>query len=114
MPVLRQGDVLLVAVEEIPIGALPVPAAEHRGRMCLVVARGERTGHAHTLPADHAVLLRATDASGNLEGFAEVLTAGVALAHEEHRSLPIPVGRYRVIMQRQYDPIQTGGLPVID
>jgi hypothetical protein len=110
---LRQGDVLLLPVDSIPSSVMPVPTAQHRGRPCLVVARGERTGHAHTLPADPAITLFSGE-EGTSIGFLEVRGDETCLRHEEHRPLPIAAGRYRVIMQRQHDPALARGLAVAD
>lgn len=95
----RQGDVLLVPCGDIPARAL-AEAAEN-GRV--VLARGERTGHAHTMAADRVCYFR-EDGSG---GGAFIRVAGpapVALMHEEHAALTIPPGSYRVVQQREYQP----------
>ncbi|MGH6898276.1 MAG: hypothetical protein ACREJ5_17290 [Geminicoccaceae bacterium] len=115
MTLLRQGDVLLIPVDEVPRRAVRVPAVEHGGRRCLVVAHGERTGHAHTLPAEPGItLFRDEGGAGDSGGFLEVAIASVKLHHEEHRALRIRAGRYRIVTQRQYDPTRSGGLPVAD
>ena len=41
----RQGDVLVVPVDEIPTGLKKVPREQGR----LVLAHGEATGHAHVV-----------------------------------------------------------------
>ena len=106
----RQGDLLLVAIREIPPQAAPVAAARQRGSRRLVIARGEATGHAHTLPAVPGIRLLRTASAGYLE----VRMASALLSHEQHRALPIPAGRYRIIMQRQYDPAAAGARAVAD
>jgi len=94
----RQGDVLLVPCADIPAGAVE-EAAEH-GRV--VLARGERTGHAHTMAADRVCYFR-EDGTGR--GFIRVAgPAPVDLTHEEHAPLAIPPGSYRVVQQREYQP----------
>lgn len=95
----RQGDVLLVPCSEIPaIARKEAPAGER-----VVLAEGERTGHAHTMLADRVSYFR-EDGSGS---GAYVHVAGpspVDLTHEEHDTLAIPPGNYRVVQQRQYQP----------
>lgn len=94
----RQGDVLLIPCAEIPTGTYE-DAAEN-GRV--VLARGEQTGHAHTMAASRVRYFR-DDGSGG--GFMRVVgPAPVELTHEEHASLAIPPGTYRVIRQREYQP----------
>lgn len=93
----RQGDVLLVSCGEVPAGARPEDQATAR----VLLAEGERTGHAHTMLADRVSYFR-EDGGG-----AYVSVAGlspVALSHEEHAPLAIPPGNYRVVQQRQYRP----------
>lgn len=96
----RQGDVLLVPCAEIPAGAHE--EAPENGRV--VLARGERTGHAHTMAADRVCYFR-EDGSGSGGGFLRVAgPAPVDLTHEEHAPLSIPPGNYRVVRQREYQP----------
>src|SRR3546814_20027712 len=68
----RQGDVLLVPCTDIPTRAFEEAAEIGR----VVLARGERTGHAHTMPADRVRYFR-EDGTGN--GFIRV--AGPPPAH---------------------------------
>jgi hypothetical protein len=94
----RQGDVLLVPVEAIPDGALPV--ARDRGRV--VLAYGEVTGHAHAVDAPGATLL-ADEADRYLR-----LRSRAVLAHEEHAAIELAPGAYRVVIQREYQPAPVG------
>jgi hypothetical protein len=50
----RQGDVLLCAVDDIPVTAMPVSSDGDR----VIVALGELTGHAHVFAAHEARLFR--------------------------------------------------------
>jgi len=96
----RQGDVLLVPCAEIPADAYEEAAENGR----VVLARGERTGHAHTMAADRVCFFR-EDGSGSGGGFIKVAgPAPVDLTHEEHAPLAIPPGNYRVVQQREYQP----------
>jgi len=91
----RQGDVLIVRVNEIPREA-PERKPE-AGRV--VLAYGEVTGHAHAFyggvrwfaPNDQGV------------GYIEVEGEEPALLkHEEHTAIPVPPGKYRYTRQREY------------
>lgn len=96
----RQGDILLVPCAEIPASACE--DAPENGRV--VLARGEQTGHAHTMAADRVRYFR-DDGSGGGGGFIRVAGPGPAeLTHEEHAPLTIPPGSYRVVQQREYRP----------
>jgi hypothetical protein len=91
----RQGDVLVVAVEGIPAGAVPVPRAGGE----VVLAHGEATGHRHAITDPHAELFRALDAV-----YLCVAGADTVLEHPEHDPITLAPGEYRVIRQREYSP----------
>jgi hypothetical protein len=94
----RQGDILLVPCAQIPCTASELAAEEGR----VVLARGETTGHAHAMAADRVRYFR-EDGTG--QAYIRVESDGpVALAHEEHSSLLVGPGEYRVIQQREYEP----------
>jgi hypothetical protein len=105
---LRQGDVLLVPVAQLPEAAVEV--ASEQGT--IVLAEGEATGHAHVVPSCGARLLRwqerpATRALGGggtaVATFLHVDgTAPVAVTHEEHDPIPLEPGVYEVRRQREY------------
>jgi hypothetical protein len=89
----RQGDVLLVEVDEIPEAATAEPRS---GR--IVLAEGEATGHAHAI--------RERDARTFTYGDERyLLTRSKAqLVHEEHATIEVPSGAWRVVIQREYEP----------
>jgi len=94
----RQGDILLVPCAQIPCTASEQAAEEGR----IVLARGETTGHAHAMAADRVRYFR-EDGTGQ----AYIRIDGnrpAALAHEEHSSLLVGPGDYRVVRQREYEP----------
>jgi len=90
---IRQGDVLLVA-RDAP--ADPVRATDRDGRpLAGVRIAGERTGHAHTLPA------RVYDAGGERMVLLERPTT---LTHPEHTDIEVPAGWWEVRQQREHVP----------
>ena len=93
----RQGDVLLCAVDEIPLTAMPAPSDGAR----VVMAFGELTGHAHAFAAHHARLFR-DEPSGR--SFIAIAEGGAALVHEEHDPIHVAEGRYELRRQREYAP----------
>lgn len=100
MSMYRQGDILLVRVDETPAGN-PV-TRDGRGR--IVLAEGEATGHAHAVLDPEAVLIETAE-----ERFLRVLAeGGVDLTHEEHAAIRLPQGDYRVVRQREYVYPETG------
>ena len=97
----RQGDVLLVEVGAVPLGARTV--SRKRGRA--VLARGEVTGHAHALPAgpDVRFLGRGDGADPLAVGYL-ALKKLARLVHDEHAPVDLPPGNYRVVQQRRFAP----------
>jgi hypothetical protein len=93
----RQGDVLLCAIDEIPVRATAIPSTGDR----VVVATGELSGHAHVFPAREARLFR-DEASGR--AFVAIAEGGAALVHEEHTLIRVPEGQYELRRQREYTP----------
>lgn len=97
---LRQGDVLLRQVGPGFTTAGLAVAEPENGR--LVLARGETTGHYHSLPFGGAVLYRDSDGSAavldvkidsKLEHLVGLTPTG------EHDAVDVPAGRYEVIQQ---------------
>lgn len=99
----RQGDVLIVPIKEIPKDAKP--GVRENGRILL--AHGEATGHAHAIAEPEAEIL---EAGG--DRYVRVGNKGAAVTHEEHGPIALPPGKYRVVLQREYQP--EGIRPVSD
>lgn len=93
---IRQGDVCLVPVNELPEGA---KAVESKDRV--VLAYGEVTGHAHAIY--DTTKARLWDAG--VERFLQVL-APVALSHEEHSPAMLEPGIYHLPQQVEYTPAE--------
>ena len=96
----RQGDVLLVKVGKAKKGK--VVALDNGVN---VLAYGEVTGHAHTISGNHSTLFEceATAESKEAERFLHVEEA-TDLNHQEHGTINIPEGDYKVIIQQEYHP----------
>ena len=98
----RQGDVLIVPVKSVPKAA---SERVERENGCCVLAHGEVTGHAHKIADGRAALFRDPKLMAvfmHISG-----DAPVALEHDEHDTISIPPGSYRVIRQREYTPQET-------
>ncbi len=99
----QQGDVLVESVDALPRHASLV--AGRSGRFTL--AKGEATGHAHTVADDvevfavgSAVFCRAS--------------APFTILHEEHKPITVPAGTYQVRRVREYDHFSDEALEVMD
>ena len=88
---MRQGDLLIVRVNNIPEGA---EKQDHR-----VLAEGEATGHMHEL--DSGTLY---EKDGTLYFSVTEKEKKSTLNHQEHAALTFAPGKYKVIRQREYSP----------
>ena len=121
----RQGDILLIKIDELP----PFTFKEKKDK---VVLKGEVTGHAHRLEGKakilevaeeianypHRIVWEGNTLTAHLEttrfdtlripsnsqvvGYA-VVDAPAELTHEEHDTITIPPGKYQIRRQREYD-----------
>jgi hypothetical protein len=91
----RQGDVLILRVDEIPASATKVERVNGR----LILAEGEATGHAHAI-AEEEVSMFTVDAS---IAYLDV-EMDAFVRHEEHGAIHLPPGKYEVRRQREYTP----------
>lgn len=87
----RQGDLLIVRIQKLPVNAQP-----QKNR---VLAEGEATGHLHELDENSEVF----EEKGTLY-FRVKENARSKLTHPEHHTLTFEPGEYRVIRQREYEP----------
>ncbi|MES2569802.1 MAG: hypothetical protein V4710_07060 [Verrucomicrobiota bacterium] len=88
----RHGDVLIEEVEALPQVREKLPHA--------TLAHGEVTGHSHRIKELTGVDLYQTPASLYLH----VRSASVSVIHEEHKTITLTGGYYRVWRQREYSP----------
>lgn len=88
----RHGDVIVQQVRKLP---------EMRRKLShTILAHGEITGHCHRIQQGNAGALYETS-----EGlFLEVTGDTATLVHEEHASISLTKGVYRVWRQREYSP----------
>lgn len=93
MKTYRQGDVLVIAVNSIPESVKPVERDNDR----VILAYGEVTGHAHAIKDEAATLFADND------NIYLRLVSDCELSHEEHSTINIPAGDYKVIRQREYN-----------
>lgn len=98
----RQGDVLIVKVDKLPAGVKPIKPDKGRN----ILAYGEVTGHAHALDVKECNFFETKEKAR----FLQVLEKAY-LRHEEHHTIDIPTGVYRIVQQVEY---QKEFRPVVD
>jgi hypothetical protein len=99
--IVRQGDVLLLPVAELPAHRAERVASGPR----IVLAEGEATGHAHVVLGS-AYLVRSTGTPSTREaGLTHlVVEEPASLVHDEHEAIGLLPGVYQVRRQREYVP----------
>lgn len=96
--IIRQGDVCLIAVTELPADAEDITPKKGR----VVLMEGEATGHAHAFYDGGVRLYRGK--SPNQPRFLKVVRTTALLKHEEHTTAKVPPGIYRIPQQSEYTP----------
>jgi len=111
----RQGDVMLVRVDELPEGLIPTKRDAH-GR--IVLAHGESSGHGHAIRDPFVCGFRfattgddPTGVSGGVDYIEVGGSSPATLSHEyvsgqmaEHHPVSLPPGFYQVVLQVEYQP----------
>lgn len=100
----RQGDVFIIAVDDIPS-----TAKEEKVTGRIVLQYGEVTGHAHAI-------YETKNTQVFVDGVAKFLKIAVdaLLKHEEHATVVIPPGTYEVRRQIEWDALKGLARAVID
>lgn len=100
---IRQGDILLIPAPD-------APATHERNDADVVLGLGEVTGHSHVLHNAQWLVAPDTDvrefAATGASSAPVFVVAGedATLTHEEHDTLTVPPGIWRVVRQREYSP----------
>ena len=92
---IRQGDVLLKRVDALPEGTKKLAT--------MTVAYGEVTGHAHKVEVDAGDAMLVEDGQG---GMFVCVKGNATLKHDEHAPIKLESGNYKVVIQREYDPVK--------
>ncbi len=86
----RQGDLLIQQVETFMRDRLTEKIKDG------IVQHGEATGHSHRLLGGDAF---------NVRGVVHLESDGnTKLVHDEHDTIELPEGKYRVLRQREFTP----------
>ena len=88
----RQGDVLLKKILTIP---------KNVKKKDKILAWGEITNHHHKFTAKQALVFADKDGKQFCD-----LEQDCILEHEDHAHLTIPKGKYEVVIQREFDPLE--------
>lgn len=86
----RQGEVFLLKIDKLP---------DNLTLKDNILARGEATGHTHRIVGN------AKTFTDNKQQYLQVM-AECELQHEEHQTITVPQGIYKVSIQREYDVLR--------
>lgn len=108
----RQGDVMFIQVPEIPKNVL-----ESKGQGRCIAAFGEVTGHAHeihdqtgvtfyTAPHEDTGVDQEVGNPGPFDAatWLEVQNVIAEVNHQEHDTVTLDPGKYKIVRQREYSP----------
>jgi hypothetical protein len=101
-----QGDVILELVDAAPVSGRRIKPDPDGA---VVLARGEVTGHRHAFYGGNVTLFRDDALARGVPAelyIGHVKITGrkpAALRHEEHDTISLPPGTYRVRRQREWD-----------
>lgn len=108
----RQGDVLIIPVSEIPSGF------KSRKEKKVILAYGEVTGHHHRFENERVTAFFKEGDSLTMSGgtalrgsrtdveFISVPKDGADLVHEEHDTISVDEGDYRIVRQREFSVLE--------
>ena len=105
MNMYRQGDVLIVEIEEIPEETKK--AIPKNGKW--ILAEGEATGHAHAILVMAGIMLfeqtkKQTTNDKTLPPMFLKSNIECEVTHQEHETIKLPAGTFEIIRQRYYAP----------
>jgi hypothetical protein len=103
-----QGDIVLERVDDQPPSGKLV---ERDADGAVVLARGEVTGHRHAFYGSQVVMFRDDALARGMPpelyvGHIRVRGDSAELRHEEHSTITLPKGTYRVRRQREFDGLE--------
>lgn len=99
-----QGDIIIEEVGDVEVGR----SVNVDPDGAVVLARGEVTGHRHAFYGGGVTMFRddvlARDMPSELYiGHIKIPAGGADLKHEEHDTIALKSGTYRIRRQREYD-----------
>ena len=125
----RHGDLLIQKINAMPPSAFPIPKQKtHNFPTGSTLAEGEISGHKHQLIGDgqvfvgmhyinrprHPTTAFLTHSINDVKELYFKANSDLEIIHEEHKTLKIPQGVYKVTKERQFDPFKNKNKPVVD
>lgn len=99
---IRQGDILFIPVTEIPNND-----PQRKIRKSGIIAQGEATGHHHRIAEADMAVAEIVEVGhtwdGRFDTYLSVTDHGISIVHEEHKTVTLPVGSYKIHQAREFD-----------
>jgi len=105
----RHGDLLITQINAIPEDTVQIHEK--------IIAEGEISGHKHKLVGSAQVHIRPSFLNDPINDNSEIWFNAfdeIKIIHEEHKTLEIPKGVYKVTKEQQFDPFEHLIQEVID
>ena len=117
----RHGDLLITRINAVPQSAINISSK--------IIAEGEVSGHKHKLVGQATIgILPGREAGTTIIGRVESgdvsinripelyfsASEDVKLTHEEHKTLELPRGSYKVTKEREFNPFEDLTTEVLD
>lgn len=98
----RQGDVLIEKIGAVKLEKVMKPKGP------VILANGEVTGHMHavrdTRAVKHFAPIGEEEAGGLAQPMLLVIGQATEVTHQEHSTIELPPGNFRVSRQKEYAP----------
>lgn len=104
---IQQGDVVLEQVDDLPMGV----KLKKAGKRGLVLMEGEATGHFHSIAETNPDICELYEVEGVLYVKA---SQPVKLTHQEHNTLTLEPGIWKVGQVKEFDYLQNMIRSVVD
>ena len=117
----RHGDLLITRINAVPQSAINISSK--------IIAEGEVSGHKHKLVGQatvriitgkdvgHTIIERVESGDVSINRIPELYFSAsedVKLTHEEHKTLELPRGSYKVTKEREFNPFEDLTTEVLD
>ena len=125
----RHGDLLITKINAIPTLTFPIPKQKNRNFPTgNIIAEGEISGHKHQLIGDgqvfvgmhyvnrprHPTTAFLMHSINDIDELYFKADGDLEIVHEEHKTLEIPKGVYKVTKDRPFDPFKQITKRVVD
>jgi hypothetical protein len=100
----RQGDIILERIYQIPKQIIN-HQQQQQTQDNYIIAHGE-SGNQHRM-SKHVLIFENSENKNEKERYVQVLSQDTYLVHQEHKSIHIPQGIYKIRREREYNAFES-------